>query len=66
MFDLPIALGLLLGSGQVAFDHPETIPSSVGRLITAAWRSAKKSSCQPEGVAAVTPSSRGTSSRSSM
>src|SRR5689334_5662694 len=39
--------------------------SSVGRLFNAAWPPARKSSRQPERVAAVTPSSRARSSRSS-
>src|SRR5262249_38908836 len=39
--------------------------SSVGRLFSAAWPPARKSSRHPDRVAAVTPSSRETSSRSS-
>ena len=39
--------------------------SSAGRLFRAAWPPARKSSRQPERVAAVTPSSRERSSRSS-
>src|SRR5262249_30203660 len=38
---------------------------SAGRLLRAAWPAARKSSRQPERVAAVTPSSRESSSRSS-